>query len=164
VYPPPLSFENVFIPKGLKIVCFDTVLEVLILKGLSVERGYCDLAAFISKAHKGYITTFSIVCQVVEYKNLTESIEPGIGGGEGSGFAGEDIVEGLAEGVDGRGLEDDVADAEGFGGLLVFGADVAGGHEDGQVWAEGAELAGKFKPGHAGHREVGDDGGELGRS
>ena len=41
----------------------------------------------------------------------------------------EQGVEGIGEVVDGGGFEDDVADAEGFGGFLVFGADVAGGHE-----------------------------------
>jgi hypothetical protein len=34
-YPPPPGFSQVFILKEVKVLCFDTLLQVLILKGLT---------------------------------------------------------------------------------------------------------------------------------
>jgi hypothetical protein len=36
--PPSPLFSQVFILKGVKVICFDTLLQVLILKGVSCER------------------------------------------------------------------------------------------------------------------------------
>jgi hypothetical protein len=36
--PPPPVFSQVFILKGDKVVCFDTLLEVFILKGLTLHQ------------------------------------------------------------------------------------------------------------------------------
>jgi hypothetical protein len=38
-YPPPPVFSQVFILKEVKVVCFDTLLQVFILKGLA-ETGF----------------------------------------------------------------------------------------------------------------------------
>jgi hypothetical protein len=43
--PPPPGFSQVFILKGLKVVCFDTLLQVLILKTLTFEKNCADLTA-----------------------------------------------------------------------------------------------------------------------
>jgi hypothetical protein len=37
--PVPLGFSQVFILKEVKVLCFDTLLQVLILKGLRVADG-----------------------------------------------------------------------------------------------------------------------------
>jgi hypothetical protein len=57
-------------------------------------------------------------------------------------------------------MVDDVGDAEGFSGFLVFGANVAGGQEDGEVWMQLEEFASEAEAGHTGHGKVGDHGSE----
>jgi hypothetical protein len=39
ITPLPLGFSQVFILKGVKVICFETLIQVLILKGLRVADG-----------------------------------------------------------------------------------------------------------------------------
>jgi len=41
-YPPPPGFSQVFILKGVKVLCFDTDLQVFILKELFAQK-WCNL-------------------------------------------------------------------------------------------------------------------------
>jgi len=42
LYPPPPGFSQVFILKGVKVLCFDTLLQVFILRELSAQK-WCNL-------------------------------------------------------------------------------------------------------------------------
>jgi hypothetical protein len=48
---PPWVFLQVFIPQGVKVLCFDTLLQVFILKGLRL-RGFAPPSCSISDQTK----------------------------------------------------------------------------------------------------------------
>ena|ERR1700722_1753373 len=75
--------------------------------------------------------------------------------------SGQDFVERLSHDVDGRGFEEDTADADGGGLLFVFRTNKAGGEDDRNVRANRKDLASHFEAGDTWHGEVGDDGGEA---
>lgn len=70
---------------------------------------------------------------------------------------GQNFVKSLSQDVNRRGLEQDAADTDGCGLLLVFGTYVAGGQDDRRGWADGENLARNFEAGKARHGEVGDN-------
>lgn len=77
------------------------------------------------------------------------------------GFSGgQNFVKSLGQDVNRRGLEQNAADTDRCGLLLVFGTYVPGGQDDRRGWADRENLARNFEAGDARHGEVGDNRGE----
>jgi hypothetical protein len=71
------------------------------------------------------------------------------------------LSQGFSQLIQSGRLGDDAADAELFGGSLVFRADIARGHQDGKARTKAENLSGQIKASHSRHGEVRDHGGEV---